>query len=52
MVKGTKWIANNINMEFKIVNPIGGNVVASYLNHVHLFFWKILKNEFKNIHHM
>jgi hypothetical protein len=35
-------------MELKNVNPNGNNVVAKKIEHHQLFFWKIVKIEFKN----
>jgi hypothetical protein len=39
-------------MELKNVNPNGDNVVAYNLINVYVFFWKIVKIELKNKHHV
>jgi hypothetical protein len=39
-------------MELKNVNSNGDNVVASNLNNVNLFLWKIEKIDFKKEHHV
>jgi hypothetical protein len=39
-------------MELKNINPNGDDVVASNLNNMEFFFWKIVKIELKNKHHM
>jgi hypothetical protein len=43
VIKGKNQIANNANVELKIVNPNGDNVVASNLNNVNLLLLKIVK---------
>jgi hypothetical protein len=45
-------IANNANMNFKSINPGGGNLVVSNLKSMKLIFQKIDKIDLKNISHM
>jgi hypothetical protein len=39
-------------MELKNINLHGGNVIASNLNNINIYFLKIVKIKFKNKHHV